>query len=326
MKGKIYAWFVASMLGMVIPWILFSVAEKLAQKSLEEPMETTVPQQTDLEIITEPDKIQVMKTDGSVVTMELDDYIVGVVLGEMPVSFDMEALKAQAVVARTYALKRINAGEKHPHNAVCMVSDCCQSYRSQRDYLLGGGTAEGVEKVNQAVEATTGQVLLYNGNLIEATYFSCSGGRTEDAAAVWGTDIPYLQAQESPGEEEATHYVDTIQFSCSDFINKLGLNVINSAELSFGSATYTDGGGVESILISGQRFDGITLRQKLGLRSTAFQITKVGDQIFITTRGFGHRVGMSQYGAEAMAVKGSGYDEILTYYYPGTVLSQYSQN
>lgn len=326
MKGKFYAWFIALMIGAVIPWILFSVAEKLARENLEEPIETTVPQQTETKTIKEPDKIQVMKTDGLVVTMELDDYIVGVVLGEMPVSFDTEALKAQAVVARTYALKRMKAGGKHPQNAVCMASGCCQSYRSQEDYLKGGGTAEGVEKVNQAVKATSGQVLLYNGNLIEATYFSCSGGRTEDAAAVWGTDIPYLQAQESPGEEEAAHYVDTIQLSCSELIDKLDLNLMGISELVIGSATYTEGGGVESILIGGQQFDGITLRQKLDLRSTAFQITKVGEQIIITTRGFGHRVGMSQYGAEAMAVKGSRYDEILAYYYPGTVLSQYSWN
>ena len=161
-----------------------------------------------------------------------------------------------------------------------------------------------VDKVSQAVKETQGQVLLYQGELIEATYFSCSGGRTEDAVAVWGTDIPYLQAQDSPGEEDAEVYMDTVTFPVEDFTYLLGIEP-SATGLQVDSVTYTRGGGVDTIVISGKEFDGGQMRQLLGLRSTAFAMQIVGETVTITTKGFGHRVGLSQYGAEAMAQSGS---------------------
>ena len=320
MKGKIYTWLAAMALGILLPGVMFSVAEKLTIT------EDYVPQAS---VTTDPIKqedgikITVLQSDGTVEKMLLDDYITGVVLGEMPLSFDIEALKAQAVVARTYALNRLDGNKKHPSASVCTASACCQAYRTKEAYLASGGTEPFVEKAVLAVKATAGEALYYEGDLIEATYFSCSGGRTEDAKAVWGTDIPYLQALDSPGEEEAVHYIDTIQFSVNEFVQLLNINL---EEPLIGAVTYTDGGGVNTMEIAGEIFDGVTLRQKLGLRSTAFDAVKVGSTIYITTRGFGHRVGMSQYGAEAMAVKGDSYKEILSYYYPGTNLSVYSRN
>jgi len=249
--------------------------------------------------------------------MKLEDYIVCVLLAEMPSEFEQEALKAQAVAARTYTLKRQQAGNKHENAAVCTDASCCQAYCPEEDFLVSGESTEALNKMKNAVLSTAGQVLTYDGALIEATYFSCSGGRTEAAVAVWGSEVAYLQAVDSPGEENASHYMDTVSFTLQEFADKMGVELSGSW---LGKITYTDGGSVETITIGSKQFKGTEMRQKLGLRSTAFVITPVGDKVTITTKGFGHRVGMSQYGAEAMAVQGKTYAEILAHYYPGTVL------
>ena len=253
--------------------------------------------------------------------MELDEYLTGVVLAEMPVSFELEAQKAQAVVARTYTMRACRRGGKHDGAAVCTDSTCCQSYISPADYLAAGGTQAGVDRVRGAVEATAGQVLTYDGELIEATYFSCSGGSTEDAAAVWGAAYPYLKAVDSPGEENAAHYSDTEVFTAARFEAALGRDLPGEPTTWFGVTTYTTGGGVASMEIGGQTYQGTTLRSLLGLRSTAFTVEADRICVTITTKGFGHRVGMSQYGADAMAVLGSTYPEILAHYYQGTSLT-----
>ena len=258
---------------------------------------------------------------GNLQQMSLREYLVGVVLAEMPAGFESEALKAQAVVARTYTRKRMEGG-KHGQAAVCMDSGCCQGWRSWEDYLADGGKASAAEKVRAAVADTDGLVLRYDGKLIDATYFSCSGGATEDAVAVWGQDVPYLRSVESPGEEDAPRFTDRVSFSAGEFAGKLGLSAGGNARDWFGAVTYTAGGGVETMVIRCKSFTGTQLRSKLGLRSTAFEISVSGSTVTITTRGFGHRVGMSQYGAQAMAQAGSSFSEILAHYYTGTELGQ----
>ncbi len=320
----------AIVMGICVPAFIFSIAEKIVPSTGYIPTQSTTTYET-VQPTTEvqdnnPKKVNVLQTNGSLISMELETYLVGVLLGEMPLDFHEEALKAQAVVARTYTLKRTTTGQKHPSGGVCTNSVCCQAYCDANQYLLSGGEREAVNKAISAVTATAGQVLTYQGELIEATYFSCSGGRTEDALAVWGHEIPYLQAVDSPGEEKATYYTDHVQFSSREFANRLGINLQGLPASWFGVISYTDGGGVDTMVIGGVAFKGILLRQKLGLRSTAFSVAAVGDTIYISTKGFGHRVGMSQYGAEAMAVTGSVYQEILSHYYPGTSLITYPQN
>ena len=166
-------------------------------------------------------------------------------------------------------------------------------------------------------------MLTYQGQLIEATYFSCSGGSTEDAIAVWGTDYPYLRATDSPGEENAAHYTDTVEFSEEEFEALLDRDLRGEPESWFGLTTYTAGGGIASMDIGGSTYTGTQLRQLLGLRSTAFTVTTDNDCVIITTRGFGHRVGMSQYGADVMAASGSSCEEILGHYYQGTTLTRW---
>ena len=319
----------AFLLGIVVPGVIFSGAEKwyLAKKDksyaqtfpTEQREEHTIPQQSG------EYRINVRNTASSIEEMDLNTYIIGVLLGELPADFELEAMKAQAVVARTYALKRQLSGQKHS-GAVCMDSACCQAYCGVDDYLARGGRQETIEKVVSAVNATEYQTLTYKNQLIEATYFSCSGGRTEDALAVWGAEIPYLQAVDSPGEEEAVHYTDSVEFSKQEFADLLQISPNGQLATWFGKITYTNGGGVDTIMIAGKTFQGVQLRKLLGLRSTAFSITVKGDSVHIVTKGFGHRVGMSQYGAEAMAAKGEKYTQILSHYYPGTELKDRRQN
>lgn len=265
--------------------------------------------------------LTVLMQDGRAAEMELNAYLTGVVLGEMPADFMPEALKAQAVVARTYTLRRcLMKNAKHAQAPICTDSTCCQAFCGAEEYLARGGSRESVEKVSRAVADTDGLVLTYNGELIEATYFSCSGGRTEDAVAVWGTDVSYLQSVDSPGEENAAHFVDSVRYTAEEFCELLGVQLTGRPESWFGTITYTNGGGVDSMQIGGKTYSGVELRKLLSLRSTAFAIRAVGNSVTITTKGFGHRVGMSQYGAEAMAQQGADYAQILSHYYTGTSL------
>lgn len=309
----------AALISVFIPLL---IAGLLTQKRIEYP-EVPEDSASTAQIMEQelPDlQIAVLFGDGQVRLMELEQYITGVVLQEMPAAFEFEALKAQAVVSRTYALRGKTTAGKHDDADVCADSSCCQAYISQEEYLSAGGKPEMVKKVTDAVMETQGNVLAYEGKLIEATYFSCSGGRTEDALAVWGSDVPYLRSVESPGEENAAHYSDTVTFPLDEFAASLDLPVPYSLQGWIGPAQYTEGGGIDTILLGGISFSGKELRSRLGLRSTNISIEVDGDSVIVTTMGFGHRVGMSQYGADAMAVGGSDCAEILAHYYPGAEL------
>lgn len=256
-------------------------------------------------------------SDNGVESMEINDYLTGVLLAEMSPVFHPEALKAQAVAARTFALHGKTFASKHVGADVCTAANCCQGYISPEEYVLNGGKSETVLKMQEAVEATGSKVLYYNGDLIEATYFSASGGRTEDAEEVWGSSVPYLQSVESA---EGDSYFETVMAK-DLFCEKLGLS---KGDVHFDKPTYTSGGGVESIRINGTSFTGTQLRQRLRLRSTNISFSVHQDEIHIITNGYGHRVGMSQYGADAMAEKGSDYREILKHYYMGVTVGNYA--
>ncbi len=260
--------------------------------------------------------------DGEREYIDLEEYVLGVVLSEMPASFQMEALKAQAVAARTYALSTCHRGTKHD-GAICDSSSCCQGYMTAEDYLQRGWKEKYVDRVRRAVAETAGQVLVYEEQLIRAAYFSCSGGATESAQAVWGRDYPYLQSVESPGEEETVYYTHSKHYSLVEFQEKLGVVLAGRPETWFGNIAYTTGGGISTLEIGGVAYKGTTLRSLLGLRSTVFQVVVSEDMITFETRGYGHRVGMSQYGADAMASQGSTYEAILAHYYRGTELADF---
>ena len=316
---------IALTMGLIMPAVLLTAVISF-RKIKTDPAATTEPI-----FITEPAayiqnglgqrSISVLAEDGTVIQLPLNEYLTCVVLAEMPVFFEEEALKAQSVVARTYAMRAATGTSKHEDAAVCMQPSCCQAYITADTYLQNGGKLEDIKKVRKIVDSTDGMVLTYEEDLIEATYFSCSGGVTEDAVAVWGTDVPYLRSVESPGEEGAKYYMDAVTFSAQDFASALGLGLYGDPSQWFSEVTYTDGGGVATIVIGGETFSGTELRKLLSLRSTAFTISTEGESITIHTRGYGHRVGMSQYGANAMAASGSTYQEILAHYYQGTELT-----
>ena len=269
--------------------------------------------------------VSVLFDDGIVREQDLDEYVLCVVLAEMPAEFHSEALKAQAVAGRTYALRRIKTGNKHG-SSVCTDYSCCQAYCTPELFLSRGESEELLNKVRNAVAETSGEVLTYNGQYIEATYFSCSGGKTEDAVAVWGAEIPYLKSVYSPGEEFSVHYTDSITYSLNEFSSRLGFAIPENATNLVTKTTYTPGGGIDTVQIGGETFTGMELRTLLELPSTSFYITGLGDSVTITSKGFGHRVGMSQYGAQAMAEEGRIYSDILSHYYPNTILETVTEN
>lgn len=262
--------------------------------------------------------VSVQMDNGNVQMMELEYYLLGVLLGEVPASFEIEALKAQAVVARTFTLYYTNKGDKHAGADVCTDSTCCQSYFSETDYIAAGGLQWEVDKMRSAIAETKDQILTFNGDLVMASYFSCSGGRTEDAVAVWGTEVPYLQSVESPGEEQAQVFTKTVYYTSEQFAALLGRTLAGEPASWIGEVSYTGGGGVAVMAVAGRSYTGTELRKLLSLNSTAFFMTADSGGIWITTTGKGHRVGMSQYGADAMAALGNSYTQILAHYYQGT--------
>lgn len=309
----------------VIPWGLFLIAEQiyLTRLHTNTKEESLSPKEESiLETQKSVPELAVKMRSGALVNMEFTEYLTGVVLGEMPASFEPEALKAQAVVARTYTLKRSTDQIKHDDCDVCTDPACCQAYRSPTEYIQAGNTQDDLEKVSKAVSETDGLVLFYEEELIDATYFSCAGDRTEDALAVWGTDVPYLQSVESPGEEISANYITSVTFQADEFLQLLGKT---TQPIWIGQITYTTGGGIDTMEICGETYKGTQLRSLLGLRSTDFQIAVLSDRVIITTKGYGHRVGMSQYGAQAMALQGSSFEEILQHYYPGTALENWQE-
>ena len=253
--------------------------------------------------------------DGSVEEAALDTYLAQVVLSEMPASFAPEALKAQAVAARTFACRQ-TAGGKHENADVCAQSACCQACLTVEDLRAryGDGFEAAWDKALAAVRETQNEVLTYEGALIDAVYFSCSGGSTEDAAAVWGTDVPYLRAVESPGEQDAAKYESRVCVTAETFAETLRA-LDASVQLS------GDPSGVDTLTAGDRSFSGVQLRKAFGLNSTRFTLLYEDGAFSFDVLGYGHRVGMSQYGADAIARLGFDYRTILRFYYRGAELT-----
>ena len=263
-------------------------------------------------------------------TLHLEDYLYGVVAAEMPASFEPEALKAQAVAARTYTANRSRFPNKdHPEANVCSQSSHCKAYLTPKELEEKfEKNPEGLEKIKQAVDETRNEITVYNGEPISAVFHSTSSGITENARDVWGGELPYLVSVVSEGEEASPRYTETKTFSFQEFFEKINHGE-KKVEFSkdpaewFSNWKKNESGSVKAVSVCGVSFKGTELRSLLGLRSTHFEI-KVTDSITITTKGNGHGVGMSQYGANDMAKKGYPYDQILKKYYTGITLSHLS--
>ncbi len=253
-------------------------------------------------------------------SLPLEDYVSHVLAGEMPVNFDIEALKAQAVAARTYAVRKMNLRKEKQYDVVDTVSD--QVYLDDETLKKNWGKEyeEKINKIKSAVIQTKGQYLTYNDEIITAFFFSTSSGKTENSEEVFVKALPYLTSVDSSWDSISPVYHDSKTFTLKDFYNKLNLNY--SPTLVYKVTEKSEAGSVKQITINNKEFTGKEVRQKLNLRSTYFSITKKDTNITINTKGFGHGVGMSQYGAEAMAQNGKKYDEILKYYYQGVEIKK----
>lgn len=263
---------------------------------------------------------------GTLSEISLSDYLTGVVLAESLPAFEPEALSAQSVAARTVALRRKDH-PKHEEADLCADPACCQAFfdEAAAKETYGEDWAQWEAKARAAVAETDGLVLRYEGELIDAVYFASSGGATETAAAVWGGEVPYLQSVESPDSGE--RFVRETRFSASEFRAAI-LKETPEARLNgdpsgwFGPIERTEGGGVKKIEIGGVAYGGVELRKLFSLRSTNFTVSVEDGVIVFTTSGCGHRVGLSQYGAQQMALDGADFREILAHYYQGTELGQ----
>lgn len=261
-------------------------------------------------------EITVYRSNGSVINLNMTDYLIGVVSSEMPASFNLEALKAQSVLARTYALKAKQTEKKLTDTV------STQSYIDidQMKNKWGNSFNTYYNKIKNAVENTNGEYLSYNGNYIETLYHSTNNGKTESSLDVFGNYYPYLISVSSEYDKNASSYLRTINMPLDTISNKLGLSLNNDSVISI--LSYTDGGNIKEININGNNFSGKKVRELLGLRSADFDISISDNNANITTRGYGHGVGMSQYGANGMANAGYGYKDILSHYYPGTTLTK----
>jgi len=253
--------------------------------------------------------------NGGVITnIDLEEYVIGVVAAEMPASFHSEALKCQAVVARTYAMKKASQG------ITLVNSTSHQVYNSiaQMKAKWGSSYSTYYNKIKNAVNATKGQVLKYNGSYIDALYFSMSNGKTELPSYVWSTNYPYLQVVSSSWDANLSSATYSITMTYEKLSSKLGVSVNEDTQIEVLSRTAGD--RVNEISIAGKTFTGVKVRSLLGLRSADFNIVKTSTGVKITTKGFGHGVGMSQYGANGAAKTGMTYKQILKHYYSGTSL------
>lgn len=269
-----------------------------------------------------------VKTGGEVISVSMADWLPGVVAGEMPASFEDEALRAQAVAARTYILSRGRTGVlAHPDADVCDDPGCCKAHSDEA--LLrekwGDKYDEYWARMQRAVRDTDGQYLEYGGEAIQALFHSSSAGRTEDSGAVWNA-LPYLVSVTSPETgEDVPNYVSGLSLTVTDFAGKLReageiVDLSGTPDTWVGDIRLDDSGRVESAVIGGAELTGTRLREIFGLRSTAFTLEYVNGGFTFTVTGYGHGVGMSQYGANVMAKEGRSYEEILAHYYPGTEL------
>lgn len=266
------------------------------------------------------------KDTGEVEQVELDTYLCNVVSAEMPADYELEALKAQAIVARTYTIYKVQ-NKKHEEADICDDSTCCQAWISKEDRLARW--EENVResnwaKIEECVNSTKGKIITYDNKPINAFFHSNSGGTTELPVNVWGggSNLPYLQVVETAGEEGYTQYSSEVEITNEELLEKLktkysdiAIDFANDEDIKI--IEYTDSGRVRTIKFGNHELSGVETRTLLGLRSTNFAITKQDGSIKFSVKGYGHGVGMSQTGADSMAKEGKTCEEIITHFYVG---------
>ncbi|MDG5471203.1 stage II sporulation protein D [Jeotgalibacillus sp. ET6] len=309
---------------LLIPAVILLPFSSKEQKTSEQTEDAKVKVDENAPVSSELTVSVFRDQSGTVEEFELETYVAGVVASEMPASFEEEALKAQALAARTYVTRLIAAGgaEGLPEKADITDTTAHQVFKNDKELksLWSDEFEWKKEKIAEAVSATKGEVLTYDGKPITASFFSTSNGWTENAKDYWTEDIPYLQSVESSWDESvAPEFLHEVTIPVSEFEEKLGIT-LSKGEIGT-VMERTPGHRVKTVDIAGQTFTGRDIREKLGLRSTDFHWTQQGDSIIIQTKGYGHGVGMSQYGANGMAKEGKTYGEIVTHYFKGVEIA-----
>lgn len=272
-----------------------------------------------------------VKIDGTVQEMTMADYLPGVVRGEMPPTFETEALKAQAAAERTYLCYQLNKGRKaaHPEADVCDNPGCCNAYLSEDDAREKWGDSFEAydEKVRKAVSETNGQIVLYGGEPIMAVFHSSSGGMTAACGDVWSADLPYLVSVESPENESGVPNYYSVKTMSRDAFRNTFTAVYSEADFSgdwVSDRVEDSSGRVESVTVGGITVSGSEMRQLYGLRSTSFSVDVGDSEVTLHVTGYGHGVGMSQYGANTLAQQGKTWQEILSWYYTDITIGGYT--
>lgn len=265
--------------------------------------------------------------DGKLTKMPMEEYLVGVVAAEMPASYEPEALKAQAVAARTYTEYKKNHGGCSAHSGadICCDSSHCQAYVSAAEMAENWGSDSSlyIHKIVSAVNDTCGEMIYYDGEEIQVFFHASAGGRTENSENVYPEALPYLVSVDSQGEEASSHYYGENDVSRETFMKKMKAfspSIRFEGQALIGRIERFDSGRVQSIEVGSESFTGREIREIFSLNSTNFTVEEDGDMIKFITIGFGHGVGMSQTGANAMAKKGADYIEILTHYFTGVTI------
>lgn len=257
---------------------------------------------------------------GQITEIPFEDYIKGVVASEMPTTFELEALKAQAVASRSYATYQMNGNKTKEYDVTNTTTNQVYKTESQLKQIWKDEYPQKINKIKKAVTETENQILTYNNQVVNAMFFSTSTGVTENSEEIFSSKVPYLRSVASKWDEESPSYQDTYKLTLNDFYNKLSLPY--NQTLTITNIEKTTTGRTKKLNINGQTINGRQLAQKLSLRSNYFDITQNENDITITTKGFGHGVGMSQYGANGMAKEGYKYDQILKYYYQNTEIKK----
>lgn len=250
---------------------------------------------------------------GNIDVLPLEEYVVGVVAGEIPVTFHDEALKAQAVAARTYVLKKME-NNKGEFDVIDTTANQVYIDNATLKEKWGINYIKNINKIRNAVQETKGEYMTYNGEIITAFFFSTSVGKTENSEDIFSSALPYLRSVASPWDENISPvFNEKNKFNLADFYKYLNLSY--NSKLSYKILSTTSTGRIKTISINNTIFSGQTVAQALNLRSSFFTIEQDNNDVYITTKGYGHGVGMSQYGAYGMAMQGYKYNEILKYYY-----------
>lgn len=265
--------------------------------------------------------VRVKRENGNIDRVFFEEYVKGVLAGEMPTSFDLEALKAQAVAARSYVLKKMEQNKEKDYDVVDTVMNQVYLDDATLKEKWKDKYEEKNNKIKQVIVETKGEYMTYNNEVIEAFFFSTSTGKTENSGEVFQTQLPYLKSVDSAWDEEVSPvFSQDNNLSLEEFYQKLNIEYNPNLKIEITKTTST--GRIKELKINDHEFKANDIYQKLNLRSTFFDIKQKDNQVEITTKGYGHGVGMSQYGALAMAKKGYKYQDILKYYYQGVEIKK----